>query len=143
MGQTILIVEDNPVNMELETDLLEVAGYRVLQAATADIGLRLAREEKPDLILMDVSLPGTDGLTALKLLRADSRTQAIPVVIVTAHAMKGDEERAQQAGAAGYITKPIQTRAFARQVAGFLAARDAGSAPQIPDSGPPSRLEIL
>lgn len=136
MGQTILIVEDNPVNMELETDLLELAGYRVVQATTAEAGLKTAREEQPHLILMDVSLPGTDGLTALQQLEADPVTQAIPVVIVTAHAMKGDEERARQAGCAGYITKPIQTRHFARIIAGFLASSNSPTTPPEPKAGP-------
>ncbi len=116
----ILIIEDNPVNLELETDLLEVAGFSVLAASNAEAGIEAAKTEFPDLILMDVGLPGMDGLTAAAILLADARTRAIPVVVVTAHAMKGDQEKALAVGCAGYITKPIDTRAFAGAVAAFI-----------------------
>ncbi|MDQ3815998.1 MAG: response regulator [Armatimonadota bacterium] len=125
-GEKILIVEDNPVNMELATDLLEIGGYQVCQATDAETGITMAREAAPDLILMDVGLPGMDGLSAAILLRQDAATQHIPIVILTAHAMKGDEEKARACGCAGYITKPINTRTFANTVAGFIAASRAG-----------------
>ena len=120
MPEKILIIEDNPVNMELATDLLEVAGYEVQQAASAEEGIALARSEMPDLILMDLSLPGMDGLSATRHLCADDSTAQIPIVVLTANAMKGDEARARQAGASGYVAKPIDTRAFPEQIKSFL-----------------------
>ena len=121
-GEKVLIVEDNPANMELETDLLEVFGYTVHQATTAEAGIDMARALAPDLVLMDVGLPGMDGLTAVTILLQDALTKDIPVVVVTAHAMKGDQEKALAVGCAGYITKPIDTRTFARTVAAFIEA---------------------
>ena len=120
MGNRILIVEDNEANMELATDLLEVAGFEVLQAATAEIGIELARSQLPDLIVMDIGLPGMDGLEATAILKADTATQAIAVLAATSHAMKGDQEKALAAGCDGYITKPIDTRTFADTVRRFL-----------------------
>jgi CheY-like chemotaxis protein len=119
-GEKILVVEDNPVNMELTADILGAAGYTVLQAENAERGLALAQVEKPALILMDVRLPGMDGLSATEILKGEAETREIPVVALTAHAMKGDEEKALAAGCEGYITKPIDTRTLPREVAGFL-----------------------
>lgn len=119
-GETILIVEDNPINMELATDLLEAAGYVVRQAKTAEEALVAAQTASLDLILMDVSLPGMDGLTATRALKADPVTRAIPVIALTAYAMKGDEQKAREAGCSGYITKPIDTRTFPETVARLL-----------------------
>lgn len=119
-AQKILIVEDNAANMELVSDLLDVAGYIVLQATSAEVGIKVAKAELPDLILMDEGLPGMDGLTAVQVLRQDAATEHIPIVMVTAHAMKGDRERAMQAGCAGHITKPIDTRNFPKLVAQHL-----------------------
>lgn len=119
----ILIIEDNPLNLELATDLLEAGGYTVLHARTAEKGIRLARDEAPDLILMDISLPGIDGISATGLLKQDAATQDIPVVALTANAMKGDAEKALAAGCQGYITKPIDTRAFAVAVSRFMPSR--------------------
>ena len=124
-GEKILIVEDNPMNLELATDLLEAAGYVVIQAGTAEDGIELARAESPDLILMDISLPGMDGLEATGVLKQDPATKGITVIAMTAHAMRGDEEKALAAGCAGYITKPIDTREFPKAVARFIEA--AGS----------------
>lgn len=121
-GETILIVEDNPLNMELATDLLEIAGYTVLQAGTAEDGVELAKARIPDLILMDVRLPGIDGLTATGILKRDPDTGHIPVLALTAQAMKGDQERAMEAGCNGYITKPIDTREFPKAIATALAS---------------------
>jgi two-component system cell cycle response regulator len=121
----ILVIEDNSMNMELFTDLLEAGGFVVQQAQTAEDGLRQARG-LPDLILMDVSLPGMDGLEATRVLRADPVTRSLPVVALTAHAMKGDAEIALQAGCNGYLTKPIDTRSFVQCLAGFME-RAAGT----------------
>ena len=116
----ILIVEDNAMNMELAVDLLEAAGYIVSKAGEAEAGIELARSSRPDLILMDISLPGMDGLAAAQTLKTDAATRSIPVVALTAHAMKGDEEKALAAGCSGYLTKPIDTRTFVKTVAAFL-----------------------
>jgi len=111
MGK-VLVVEDNPANMTLATFLLKSAGHTVLSATDAESGLTLARSEQPDLILMDIQLPGMDGLQATALLKADNATRAIPVIALTALAMKGDEERIRAAGCDGYIAKPLAYREF-------------------------------
>ena len=118
----ILIIEDNLMNLELATDLLEVAGFVVLKAMVAADGIDLARAAQPNLILVDISLPDLDGLAATQALKADPATRNIPVVALTAHAMKGDEEKALAAGCTAYLTKPIDTRTFAWTIARFLAS---------------------
>jgi CheY-like chemotaxis protein len=118
----ILIIEDNQLNLELATDLLEANGFVVASAPTAEEGLRLARELLPDLVLMDFSLPGMDGLSATKNLKTDPATRHLTVVGLTAHAMKGDEELALNAGCNGYLTKPIDTRTFIAAVTEFIAS---------------------
>jgi CheY-like chemotaxis protein len=123
---TILIVEDNPLNLELATDVLESAGYAIRQARTAEEGLVLAKEIRPDLILMDISLPGMDGRDAVRQIKADGAIRHIPTIALTAFAMAGDEEQAMAAGFDGYITKPIHTRTFPAAVARFLELRGAG-----------------
>jgi CheY-like chemotaxis protein len=117
---SVLLVEDNPMNLELATDLLEACGIEVISANTGEAAVKLAQERKPNLILMDLSLPGMDGLQATAALKANPQTRSIPVVAVTAHAMKGDEQRALNAGCEGYITKPIDTRMFPLLVAQYL-----------------------
>jgi two-component system cell cycle response regulator DivK len=119
---TILIVEDNADNMLLTVMLLESAGHTVLSAVDAEVGLTLARDGRPDLILMDVQLPGMDGLEATALLKADKATRDIPVVALTALAMKGDEARIRAAGCDGYIAKPMRIQEFLAAVAAHLAA---------------------
>ena len=119
-AKKILIIEDNAMNMELAADLLELSGYAVFKAEAAEQGIQLAQSANPDLILMDVSLPDLDGLEATKALKLDPLTRHIPVIALTAHAMKGDEARALAAGCDGYLTKPIDTRDFAKQIAKFL-----------------------
>ncbi len=121
-GNKILIIEDNQLNLELATDLLEANGFVVASAPTAEEGLRLARELLPDLVLMDFSLPGMDGLSATKNLKASPVTRHLMVVGLTAHAMKGDEQLALNAGCDGYLTKPIDTRTFVATVKKFIAA---------------------
>ena len=119
----ILVVEDNPTNMKLSTFLLESADYTVIAAVNAEIGLTLAREGRPDLILMDIQLPGMDGLQATALLKADAATRDIPVIALTALAMKGDEERIMAAGCDGYIAKPLDYKDFLAIVASTLARK--------------------
>jgi two-component system cell cycle response regulator DivK len=119
----VLIVEDNPTNMTLVVFLLESAGHRVLRATDAEAGLTLARREQPNLILMDIQLPGMDGLEATAVLKATDDTRDIPVIALTALAMKGDEERIRAAGCDGYIAKPIRIHEFLATVAAQLVAR--------------------
>lgn len=116
----ILIIEDNPRNLKLARDVLEHAGYGTLEATTAEHGLALARAHRPDLVLMDVQLPGMDGVQALERMRADPSTNAIPVVALTAFAMKEDRARFIAAGFDGYLEKPIRVREFPGQVAETL-----------------------
>ena len=118
---TVLIVEDNPANMTLAVFLLQSAGHKVLKALDAEAGLTLAREEKPDLILMDIQLPGMDGLQATALLKSSEVTANIPVIALTALAMKGDEERIRAAGCDGYIAKPMRYQEFLATIEGRLA----------------------
>ena len=116
----VLIVEDNPANMTLAVFLLESAGHAVPIARDAEAGLILAREQQPDLILMDIQLPGMDGLEATALLKRDEATRAIPVIALTALAMKGDEERIRAAGCDGYIAKPLAYRDFLATISAHL-----------------------
>jgi two-component system cell cycle response regulator DivK len=120
MGK-VLVVEDNVANMTLAVFLLQSAGHLVLSATDAEGGLRLARDEQPDLILMDIQLPGMDGLAATLLLKQDAVTQNIPVIALTALAMKGDEERIRAAGCNGYIAKPMRYQEFLATIAAHLA----------------------
>ena len=118
----VLIVEDNPANMTLAVFLLESAGHTVFTAIDAEAGLALARAEQPDLILMDIQLPGMDGLAATVQLKGDEATRHIPVIALTALAMKGDEERIRAAGCDGYIGKPMRYKEFLDTIATHLAA---------------------
>src|SRR5262249_35761095 len=126
MTHVILVVEDNERNLELLRDVLEYAGYDVRVARTGEDGVTLAVKEPPDLVLMDLQLPGIDGMEALRQLRASPRTAGIPVVAVTAQAMKQERERALEAGFDGYVEKPISVRAFPEQVRGFLPGGEVG-----------------
>jgi two-component system cell cycle response regulator DivK len=117
---TVLVVEDNPANMTLATFLLKSAGYAVLSATDAEAGLALARTEQPDLVLMDIQLPGMDGLEACAILKKNEATRDIPVIALTALAMKGDEERIRAAGCDGYIAKPLAYREFLATIAARL-----------------------
>jgi len=114
------VVEDNPANMKLAVFLLQSAGHGVLKAADAEAGLAMARDEKPDLILMDIQLPGMDGLEAIAMLKRDAATRAIPVIALTALAMKGDEARIRAAGCDGYIAKPVRYQEFLAAIAAQL-----------------------
>ncbi len=117
---TILVIEDNPDNMTLATFLLQSAGHVVLSATDAEAGLTLARDQQPHLILMDIQLPGMDGLEATVLLKLAEATRAIPVIALTALAMKGDEARIRAAGCDGYIAKPMRYKEFLATVAAHL-----------------------
>ena len=123
MGEKkILVIEDNPMNMELVSDLLEINGYEVLKAKS---GLEMFEiigsiATVPDLILMDVQIPETDGLTLTKWLKENPLTRDIPIIALTAHAMKGDREKALEAGCIDYISKPINTREFVNKIGKFL-----------------------
>ena len=119
----ILIVEDNAANMKLATFILESAHHTVIPATDAEAGLTIARADHPDLILMDIQLPGMDGLQATGLLKGDPATRDIPVIALTALAMKGDEERIRAAGCDGYIAKPLDYKDFLAVIKARLAFR--------------------
>jgi len=119
-NETVLVVEDNEMNMKLVRSLLHLGKYQVLEAVDAENGIQLAREHHPDLILMDIQLPGMDGLTATREIKNDPAVKDISVVALTSYAMEGDEEKARGAGCAGYIAKPIDTRRFLETVGQFL-----------------------
>ena len=119
-NKTILVIEDNEVNMKLVKSLLKMDQYKVLEAPDAETGMKLLQEKKPDLILMDIQLPGMDGLTATKIIKADPDMKDIPVVAFTSFAMDGDEKKAFKAGCVGYITKPLDTQNFLTTLEKFL-----------------------
>jgi CheY-like chemotaxis protein len=116
----LLVVDDNPANLKLVTDLLEWSGYQMVQAMDAEQALEIIRQTPPELILMDLALPGMDGLTLTRKLKADDATRHIRIMALTAFAMKGDEQKALDAGCDAYITKPINTRSLPDQVARCL-----------------------
>ena len=116
----VLVVEDNPLNLKLVRDVLGHAGFEVLEARTGEDGVARARADQPAVILMDLQLPGLDGTQALRLIKADPATAAIPVVALTAFAMAEDRERALSHGFDGYLSKPISVRDLPGQVAGYL-----------------------
>ena len=120
MKKTVLIVEDNELNMKLFNDLLEAHGYATLKTGNGIEALELARAHKPDLILMDIQLPEVSGLVVTKWLKEDDELQSIPVIAVTAFAMKGDEERILQGGCEGYISKPISVPHFLETIARYI-----------------------
>jgi CheY-like chemotaxis protein len=119
----ILVIEDNPLNLKLVRDVLQVAGYDVLEARSGEEGLAVAAAQPPDLVLMDLQLPGIDGTETMHRMRTDGLGPGVPVVAVTAFAMTEDRERAAHAGFDGYLEKPISVRQLATQVAAFLARR--------------------
>jgi two-component system cell cycle response regulator DivK len=124
----VLVVEDNAANMTLATYLLESAGHTVIRATDAETGLTLARQEQPDIVLMDIQLPGMDGLQATAFLKQDEATRRIPVIALTALAMKGDEERIRAAGCDGYVAKPLSYRDFLATVSSHLTLAPPPSA---------------
>ena len=120
MSKTILIVEDNDLNMKLLNDLLQAHGYCTLQTMDGRDVIKIARDHKPDLILMDIQLPEISGLEVTKMLKADDHLKSIPVIAVTAFAMKGDEEKIREGGCEGYIAKPISVPTFLDTISKFL-----------------------
>jgi len=129
-GKNILLVEDNEVNRRLAGFLLRSHGYEVREATTAVAAFEMVDKERPDLIVMDIQLPGMDGLQATRKLKEQPSTAEIPVIAVTSYAMKGDREKALAAGCAGYVTKPIDKNTFIQAVAAQL-----GNKPKIEDRG--------
>jgi two-component system cell cycle response regulator DivK len=119
----VLIVEDNEKNMKLVRDVLQVKGYRTLEAGSAEDGIALARAQKPDLVLMDIQLPGMNGIEALGVLRADPATAAIPVIAVTASVMQQDRNLITQAGFDAYIGKPINLKEFLEAIRTMIEGR--------------------
>ena len=120
MAKTILIVEDNELNMKLFNDLLQAHGYDTVQTKDGKDAMELARSHRPDLIVMDIQMPEISGLEIARALKADARLRHIPIIAVTACAMKGDEEKILQGGCDGYIAKPISVPHFLKTVARFL-----------------------
>ena len=119
-GKTILVVEDNELNMKLVKGLIKIGNYDMLEAVDAESGIQLVREQRPDLVLMDIQLPGMDGLSATKIIKKDPSLRDIPIVALTSYAMQGDKEKALEAGCTGYIAKPIDTRKFLETVSQYL-----------------------
>ncbi len=126
MSKTILIVEDNELNMKLFNDILQAHGYNTLQARDGRLVIDLTRKNRPDLILMDIQLPEISGLEIAKMLKADDDLRDIPVVAVTAFAMKGDEQKIRNGGCDGYIAKPISVANFLQTVSKFLEPQPTG-----------------
>ena len=120
MAACVLVVDDNATNLKLASQALESEGYRVLKAGDAEEAQAAIRNQAPDLILMDVALPGMDGLALTRKLKSEPSTRHIPIVALTAFAMKGDDQKAFEAGCDGYISKPIDTRKLAAQVAEII-----------------------
>jgi two-component system cell cycle response regulator DivK len=128
-GELILIVEDNEKNRKLERDILQFHGYRTLEADNGEDGIRLAQETPPALVLMDIQLPRMNGIEALRLLRADPRTRAVPVIAVTASAMSQDRQKIMAAGFDGYQAKPIDVTQFVAAVRAMLDRPAPGGGP--------------
>jgi len=118
--KTVLVIEDNHLNMKLITILLKLRNYQTIEAVDAEKGIQLAREYHPDLILMDIQLPGMDGLTATRVIKNDSALKDIPVVALTGDAMQGDDKKTRNAGFASYLAKPIDTRSFLESIGRVL-----------------------
>ncbi len=121
--KTVLVVEDNELNMKLVRDLLRFADYAVIEAWDAETGLELAQTHQPDLILMDIQLPGMDGLTATQHIRRDADLKHTPVVALSSYAMNGDKQKALDAGCTGYLTKPIKTRSFIQDLVRIIGTQ--------------------
>jgi CheY-like chemotaxis protein len=119
--RTVLLVEDNPHNRKIFSGMLTFHGFRVVEAETGDKALERVAAEPPDLILMDLSIPGIDGWECTRRLKSDAKTRPIPIIALTAHAMRGDEERAREAGCDGYLSKPVSPKKVVEEVRQYLA----------------------
>ena len=126
-AKTILLVEDNPHNRKIFSGMLTHHGFRVREAETGELALQMVKEELPDLILMDLSIPGIDGWECTRRLKADPNTKTVPIIALTAHAMRGDEDRARAAGCDGYLSKPISPKKVVEEVRAFLAPKSEQS----------------
>jgi len=122
--KTILVIEDNEMNMKLMRAVLRVGHYRMIEAMDAETGLRLVREKRPDLILMDIQLPGMDGLSATQIIKADTELKEIPIFALTGFAMESDKEKAMDIGFAGYIVKPLNVKDFLETIANCFKTRE-------------------
>ena len=121
---TVLVVEDNDMNMQLVEYLLEEGGYEIVKATSGEEALSIARDassKAPDLILMDIHLPGMDGLSVVREIKSDSRMSGVPILALTAHAMRGDKDRFLEAGCDGYISKPIDVKTFLSSIEQYVA----------------------
>ncbi|MEE9913391.1 MAG: response regulator [Deltaproteobacteria bacterium] len=127
--KTILVIEDNDLNMKLMRAVLQLGEYRMLEAPDAETGLRLLKENRPDLILMDIQLPAMDGLTATRIIKADPALRDIPVFALSGFAMERDKDKAKDIGFAGYIVKPVSVKDLLKTLAGFFNAGQAGKEP--------------
>jgi CheY-like chemotaxis protein len=124
--KTVLVIEDNKLNMKLVRTLLHFGKYGVLEARDAETGVQMAREHQPDLILMDIQLPGLDGLSATRIIKEDPALKDIGIVALTSYAMRSDEMKAMEAGCTGYISKPINTRTFLETISRFIRYNEVG-----------------
>jgi CheY-like chemotaxis protein len=118
--KTILVIEDNKLNMKLVRGILSTTLYEMIEAVNAEVGLLMVRKHRPDLILMDIQLPGMDGLSATKVIKGEKSIDDIPIIALTSYAMQGDEEKAMGAGCAGYITKPFDAKSLLKKIKEFL-----------------------
>ena len=119
-NKAVLVIEDNELNMKLVRSLLKIGNYEILEAEDAETGMELMRKHRPDLVLMDVQLPGMNGLRATRIIKEDPAIKNIPVVALTSYAMQGDEEKASEVGCTGYITKPIDTKTFLNSLKQYI-----------------------
>jgi len=119
-NRTILVVEDNALNMKLVRSLFKMSKYAIIEAVDAETGIQLARECRPDLILMDIQLPGIDGLSATRIIKEDPSLKNVKILALTSYAMEGDDKKAREAGCDGYIIKPIDTKNFLKTIDTFL-----------------------
>lgn len=123
MSAKILVVEDNEMNMQLVEYLLEEGGFQILKATSGEDALQIANSDIPDLILMDIHLPGMDGLTVVREMKNTEKTRRIPILALTAHAMRGDKDRFLEAGCDGYISKPIDVKTFVSSIEKFIVVK--------------------
>ncbi|MCP4402450.1 MAG: response regulator [bacterium] len=128
-SKTVLVIEDNELNMKLTRIILTMGNYRVLEAKDAETGIQLIREQQPDLILMDIQLPGMDGLSATRLIKSEPKLRHIPIIALTSYAMRKDEKTSKEAGCEGHVTKPVSASQLLETVARYVrhnSSHDSG-----------------